>query len=654
MTDVLRERGFRSGVAVGGRWWRVLRSDWALGVHVLTLVVGLVVLVVASRGHWFVIDEWGFLTDRRLDDVRGLFAPHQEHWSTLPIVLWRALFAVVGLHSYWPYQLVALGVHLGVAHLLWRLQRRAQVAPGLAIATSGLFVVFGAGAENILNAFAMTFDASVLLGLGHVLLVDHPGSAAGAGGWGPPGSAAGAGGWGSQGRFDRRDAWGQVLALAGLMTSGVALSMVAVAGLTALLRRGWRAAAVTVGPPATAFTLWLWLMGRSSLGALWAWAPGRIPAFVWHGLTTTFDAATSVRGVGVGAMVALAVWLVRHRGELRDRLAATCACLLGTVIFFGILGIGRSMLSLPHAETSRYLYVAGALLIPAVGAALSDLAGERRLAHGAAMVLVVLLAANGVRLLSSRSEFEWTVEQQQRQLLLAASRLDLPPSELATMPQPVLLGPHLGYDELREIHQRGKLPSSEDVTRDWELAALTLLKISTSRGPLLPPGPQEGGPSVVIAGPAAIGGDPDCLRFEPRAEPSEVVLHVPAPVALPLQTSSDAVGVFLRDSDGTRSRVGLLVRLWHAPNYLNLHLHQQDVMITLPAESSFSLCGLGGPVPPERDLSHPERASPLGAAGCVEQAPSDCAGMRPTISAVAMASLPRPYRNPRRCEDLER
>ncbi|MFN2556348.1 MAG: hypothetical protein ABR592_05655, partial [Nitriliruptorales bacterium] len=81
-------------------------EGWSVGVHVLTLVVGLAVLVVVSRGQWFVADEWGFLTDRRLEDVRGLFVPHNEHWSTLPIVLWRALFATVGLRSYWPYQLV--------------------------------------------------------------------------------------------------------------------------------------------------------------------------------------------------------------------------------------------------------------------------------------------------------------------------------------------------------------------------------------------------------------------------------------------------------------------------------------------------------------------------------------------------------------------
>ncbi|MFN2556864.1 MAG: hypothetical protein ABR592_08320 [Nitriliruptorales bacterium] len=583
MPEVLSERDLGpSGVASGRRRRPVVGPDWALGLHVLTLVVGLAVLVVASRGHWFVIDEWVFLTDRRLDDVRGLFVPHNEHWSTLPIVLWRALFATVGLHSYWPYQLVTLGIHLGVAHLLWRLQRRARVAPAIAIATSGLFVVFGAGAENILNAFAMTFDAPLLLGLGHVLLVDHPGS------------ATGAGGWGSQGRFDRRDAWGQVLALAGLMTSGVALTMLAVAGLTALLRRGWRAAAVTVAPPAGVFMLWLLLVGRGSFGLLRAWEPGRIPAFVWHGLRTTFDVAAGLSGVGVVALVTLAVWLAHHRGELRGRLAATAACALGAVIFFGILGVSRAMFGTTHAETSRYLYIAGGLLIPPLGGALSGLTGTRRLALGGAVVLVALLAANGTRLLFSRADYELGIEQDQRQLHLAAARLNLPPSDLATMPEPVLLAPHLSYNELREMHEQGKLPSGEEVTRDWELAALTILKVSTSTTPMLPLGPKGGGPTVTAADGGSIGTDTDCVRFGPRAETSEMVLNIPAPVSLPLRTTAGNVGVFLRDADGTTSRIGFLVRLVHAPKYLNLHLYEQDAVLTIPAAASFKLCGLGG------------------------------------------------------------
>ncbi|MDP8961623.1 MAG: hypothetical protein M3N32_08420, partial [Actinomycetota bacterium] len=171
-------------------------------------------------------------------------------------------------------------------------------------------------------------------------------------------------------------------------------------------------------------------------------------------------------------------------------------------------------------------------------------------------------------------------------------------------PEPVLLAPHLAYSELWEMQQQGKLPTGEDVSRDWELLALTILKVSTSRTPLLPLGPQGGGPvamgtglglqSQVQGGLGPIAADPGCLRFEPKAEPSEIVLRVPVPVALPLHTTADSVGVFLRDEDDTTSRIGFLVRLFHTSTYLNLHLYEREVVLTLPADAVVTLCGLWG------------------------------------------------------------
>ncbi|MDP8962146.1 MAG: hypothetical protein M3N32_11100 [Actinomycetota bacterium] len=562
-------------VAADERRRRGLGRGWAVGVHALTLIVGLAVLVVAGRGQWFVIDEWVFLTDRRLGDVRGLFLPHNEHWSTLPIVLWRGLFAAVGLRTYWPYLLAALAVHLGVAHLLWRLQRRAGVAPGVAIATSGLFVVFGAGAENMLSAFAITFDASVLLGLGQVLLVNH------------------------EGRFDRRDVWGLVLALGGLLSSGVAVTMVAVAGLTACLRRGWRAGLVTVGPPAAVFVVWVLLIGRVAMGAV-RWEPGRIIAFAWYGLNATIDVAASAAGLGAVALAGLALWLLRHRDELRGRLAATAACAVGAVLFFAVIGIGRSI---GQVELSRYLYVGAALLIPAVGAALSDLTEHRRFARVGAVVLVALLAANGTRLLFSRAAAERAIEQQQRLVLLAAARLDLTPSELV-LPEPVGLAHMLTYAELRQMRQQGQLPSDEDVSREDELAALAVLHIGVSPTPQLPVGPQGGGPTAVTTGPAQqpqapdgpgpTAADPSCLHFEAKAVPSDILIHVPVPVALPVYTAADSIDVFLRDVDGTTSPIGLALQIWHSPTYLNLNLHERDIVLTLPVAAPSTICGLGG------------------------------------------------------------
>src|SRR5438067_573536 len=90
----------------------------AVGAHVASLVGGFLVLLCCNRGQWFWGDEWAFLAHRRvaLTGEHGLWAPHSEHWSTGPILLYRALFALVGLRTYVPYVVVLLLLHVGVAH----------------------------------------------------------------------------------------------------------------------------------------------------------------------------------------------------------------------------------------------------------------------------------------------------------------------------------------------------------------------------------------------------------------------------------------------------------------------------------------------------------------------------------------------------------
>ena len=49
-------------------------------------------------------DDWDFLFFRGTvaGSDRGLFTPHNEHWSTIPILMYRAIFAMVGPRHYLP------------------------------------------------------------------------------------------------------------------------------------------------------------------------------------------------------------------------------------------------------------------------------------------------------------------------------------------------------------------------------------------------------------------------------------------------------------------------------------------------------------------------------------------------------------------------
>ena len=96
-------------------WVRGPRA--ALGAFVAYLLVSIPMALHRGRLRWFVVDEWVLLTGRELDSLHGLLDRHNDHWVTVPVVAFRLLYAVFGIRSYVPYQLVAIGSHLAVVVL---------------------------------------------------------------------------------------------------------------------------------------------------------------------------------------------------------------------------------------------------------------------------------------------------------------------------------------------------------------------------------------------------------------------------------------------------------------------------------------------------------------------------------------------------------
>ena len=83
--------------------------------------------LLASRHIWFYADEWSFLLGRSLthNTIDNLLQPHNEHWSTIPVIVYRVLFSVFGIKSYLVFMIPLMVVHGGVCYLLWNLTRRA-------------------------------------------------------------------------------------------------------------------------------------------------------------------------------------------------------------------------------------------------------------------------------------------------------------------------------------------------------------------------------------------------------------------------------------------------------------------------------------------------------------------------------------------------
>ncbi len=369
------------------------------------IVVGaLVTMLALGRFQWFYFDEWDYLASRRATEIGDLLRPHNEHWQTLPIVLYRALWTVFGLRTYLPYQLGVLSLHLTSAVLLRVVMRRAGVHPWLATIAAGAFAFLGSGYENIIWAFQVGFAASLAFGLAHLLLADHDGA------------------------FDRRDVLGLLFGLAGLISSGAAVPLTIVVGVATLFRRGWRLALAHTAPLGAVFAVWWLGYGRDGFADTDP-SVGGAARFVVTGVAAGFDAIGQVAGSGW----AIAVLLVAGLGlglsrSSRDRRSAIPAIALlgGAVLFFVVSGLGRAGgFGEEFARSSRYLHLFAALTLPAIAVAIDRLRQRWWIIGVVGAVVLVAGIPGNVMALSDHADGNEQLQRQYRKIILTLPRVEL-------------------------------------------------------------------------------------------------------------------------------------------------------------------------------------------------------------------------------------
>ena len=393
-----RERGTHTRVTIDRS------ARLALAAFIGVEVAALSLWLVLGRDQWFFSDEWDFLAGRTGGDLGDLFHPHDNHWSTVPILVYRLLWWLFGLRTYLPYLVVVVLLHLTAAALLRAVMRRAGVGPWLSTAAASLFALFGAGYGDIVWAFQIGFNGSLVFGLTHLLLADH------------------------DGRVDRRDWLGIVAGFAGLLCSGVGVSMVIVVGLSTLVRRGWRVAALHTVPLGLTYVAWWISLGREDY-ANRDISIAQLARFVRVGVGAAFDAMGQVPGIGLLLGILLIVglvlaWRPLDYRQLRARAAAPGALLVGAVVFLLFSGAGRASLLGPEfARASRYLHVVTAMALPALAVAADAVARRWRVL--APLVLVVLLIGipGNVRELADYTNRTSQGQQSYKRIVLSLPRM---------------------------------------------------------------------------------------------------------------------------------------------------------------------------------------------------------------------------------------
>ena len=211
---------------------------------VVVLAVGVlastVVLDWHAREMWFFGDEWDFLYHRALSggDGPGLLAPHNEHWSTIPLILYRVMWQVVGLQHYQVWMLMPILTLMVGSVAMYALLRRAGASAWIAVICALVLAWNGAG-EDTLWAFQVGFLGSLTAGIIGCLVVQE---------------------WQST----RGLVLANAMALVALMCSGLGIPMVAWMTLFALLLRGWRIALAVGTVPTLVYAAWYSAYGVSA------------------------------------------------------------------------------------------------------------------------------------------------------------------------------------------------------------------------------------------------------------------------------------------------------------------------------------------------------------------------------------------------------
>jgi hypothetical protein len=556
-----------------------LRSG-AQVAHYASLLVAFMAILYMTRREWFWFDEWEFLTRGFNGHPLLLFVPHAEHWSTIPILIYRGLFNVFGVRSYQPYIAVLLLAHVAVAHLLWRLMRRSGADPWVATSLSALFLVLGAAYENIVWAFQIGFDGSFAFGLAAVLVVERDRNGT---------------------RGGTILSW--VLLVAALMCSGVGVSLVAVAALTALFVRGLRAAVTIMSVPTAVFLVWFIVYGRQAIGGQVASLETvlQLPEFVRLGIASALDGLAGFAGVGTVAAIVVAAWLIWRRHETAMHPVAFAGA-IGAVIYYLVAGAGRAALNVGEAAAPRHVY-AVALLLPAIACMLTYVARRDLLAQIAVCVLVAFCAALGYSRLSAvthgglANSFErFPPGQSERQILAAAALLQGGLRAISNFPEPAG-APNLTTSDLVAMARNGDLPSGVALSPTDMLSARAALDTRLFASPLFGLGTVR---VVAVAGALTTATVDGCIHLQStQGLPFAFRLAVAGPGALSLQPRDPMTLQFFLQVGNDSSITANLIPLGLAGGqvtYLNVNIDNATPYIIAPA-GALTICGAAPATP---------------------------------------------------------
>ncbi|NUR60989.1 MAG: hypothetical protein HOV87_20350 [Catenulispora sp.] len=354
-----------------------------------------VVLLYSVRKLDFYYDEWDFVDRAEHWRFSDYFVPHQEHWSTVPMVVYRLLLGLNGMHSYLPFSATLLLLHSANAFLLFLLVRR-RCGDALGIGAAAILLVLGRGSDDFIWAFQIGFSCSVFFGLTALLLLDEP-------------------------RANWSSASASAALVLSLASSGEGLFFVAAAAVLLLLRSpGFRTLAATLAPPIAAYAIWYPLYGAKhadiARSPLSLHAAAGLLTFVPTGLGAGVAGLVGLdwhqAWIGFALFVAVFAYVCR-----RGRDAALAIALgVGVIAQFSATGLVRAQFGTALAGASRYVYIAAVFTLPILAEALRNVSWRPRRVELVAVAAAVSCFCGALTLNNAIDHRNRTFERQKAML----------------------------------------------------------------------------------------------------------------------------------------------------------------------------------------------------------------------------------------------
>lgn len=532
-----------------------------LAAVLLIVVVGSVFLLVQARYLWFLGDDWNFLLERDLtrNPIDDLMRPHNEHWSTVPVLIFRAMFTVFGLEHYLAFALLPIVAHGLVCVLLFLLLQRCDVRPWTAVGVAAVMVFLGAGAENLLWDFQVGMVLSAVFGLAALAQSMR------------------------RGRRAVTTTW--LLSVLAMMSASTALPMLVWLGVLTLMRGTFRRAVVLTVPPAVVYGIWYLVWGRHH-GVEIPPAPlENVVPLAWNGLSVVWASMTGT-GAGPAILLGLIVAALAVATPGSDLRALAVSGTATALVSFLLFAYSRGTLG-EQAAASRYLYFGALMTLPAFAVildALVDRLPERRAerAWTVAVVVGALIVPGVAGIVTNRvARTPFTAGLEQR--LVAAAELAWSDARLlGTMVEPTM-NTQIKVDALLQPGVGERLPDVEPTLGD-RLGASAALQVAASPASFgLPAGRlrlRGGGDARVDGCTSGAGAEGMVLEMDAGESGAEFQLTL---------TQTDRTAVRLR-KDGVTGPLIPLITGAGAPVFVGVTAPETILEVVLPAGSLFTAC----------------------------------------------------------------